>query len=574
VVKKFERLTREQIAKSAQVFSELKIDRYFWKASGYTDEELARPVIAIANSPQDVGLGHMHLRQLGQAVKEGILLAGGVPIEFSTIAPCAGHCRDIGSQDEVLLYDLPQRDAIADSVEIQMRNYNAQGLVCIGTCDKIVPGFWLGAARLDLPTIFLPGGPARPGSFRGEPTAFPTDVALRLVNEYLADRIGAEQMRRELAEMEGKWVTGCGACPELTTANTVQMASEAMGLCLPGSATTPGNDMEKLRQAKQTGFRIVDLVREGLRFSQLVTAESIRDATRLVMALSAGTNGILHLLSLAKAMRLAIDVDTFDELSDDTPYYCPVRPSGPFTVVDLHEAGGVFAILKRIEGRLHLDRPTVAGATLREILASTRVLREEVILPAERPIYPTGGIKVLRGNLAPDGSLCRYTISGGQDQVFRGPARVFHSPREAILAIFGGKITPGDVVVIRYQGPRGGPGFSENFRVPLILGALGLSDVAVVTDSRFSGATEGALCVGYISPEAQVGGPLCLVEDGDVLVIDCKHKRLDVEVESATLAVRRQSWTAPRPPVTEGVLVDWYLTATQFPDGAMLQRRI
>jgi dihydroxy-acid dehydratase len=516
----------------------------------------------------------MHLKRLGEAVKEGILMAGGVPMEFSTIAPCAGHCRDVGMDDEVLLYDLPQREAIADSVEIQMRNYNAQGLVCIGTCDKIVPGHWLGAARLDLPTIFLPGGPARPGSFRGEPTAFPTDVALTLVNEYLAQKISAEQLREQIHEMEGSWVTGCGACPELTTANTVQMASEVMGLCLPGASTTPGNDMEKIRQAKQTGLRIVQLVQENVRFSDLVTAESIRDAVRLVMALSAGTNGLLHLLSLAKALRLDVDIDTFDFLSDDTPYYCPVRPSGPFTVVDVHEAGGAMAILKRVAGKLHQDRPTVSGSSVRQLLEATRITREEVILPAEKPIYPTGGIKVLRGNLAPDGSLCRYTITGGQDQVFVGPARVFRSQRDAVLAIFGGEIHSGDVLVIRYQGPRGGPGFSENFRVPLLLGTLGMSDVGVVTDSRFSGATEGALCVGYVSPEAQVGGPLAIVEDGDEISIDCARKRLDVGLDDAQIAERLAAWRAPRPPVTEGVLVDWHLTATQFPDGAMLQRRL
>lgn len=573
-MKTFKKLDRQQILRSAEVFANLKVDRFFWKASGYTDAELERPVIAIANSPQDVGLGHMHLRQLGDAVKQGVLLGGGVPIEFSTIAPCAGHCRNLGSADEVLLYDLPQRDAIADSVEIQMRNYNADGLVCIGTCDKIVPGHWLGAARLDLPTIFLPGGPARPGTFRGEATAFPTDVALKLVNEYLADEITAEQMRSEMRDMESKWVTGCGACPELTTANTVQMATEVMGLCLPMASTTPGNDMEKLRQAKETGFRAVQLVRDKLRFRDLVTAESIRDAGRLVMALSAGTNGILHLLSLAKYMQLDIDVDTFDFLSDDTPYLCPVRPSGPFTVVDVHEAGGAMAILKRIENKVHRDRPTVSGASIGQLLDATKVLREEVILPAEKPIYPTGGIKVLRGSLAPDGSLCRYTITGGQDQIFRGPARVFHSQQKVVGAIFGGQITSGDVIVIRYQGPRGGPGFSENFRVPLILGSLGLHDVAVVTDSRFSGATEGALCVGYVSPEAQVGGPLAVVEEGDIVTIDCKAKRLDVELDAAVIASRLASWTAPRPPITDGVLVDWHLTATQFPDGAMLQRRL
>jgi dihydroxy-acid dehydratase len=573
-VKKFEKLTPEQIRKSIEVFAELKADRFFWKASGYTDAELERPAIAIANSPQDVGLGHVHLKQLGEAVKQGVLLAGGVPIEFATIAPCAGHCRDVGTDDEVMLYDLPQRDAIADSVEIQLRNYNASGLVCIGTCDKIVPGHWLGAARLDLPTIFLPGGPARPGSFRGEATAFPTDVALRLVNEYLAEKISADEMRAQMREMEGKWVTGCGACPELTTANTVQMATEVMGLCLPGASTTPGNDMEKFRQAKETGYRIVELVRDNLRFSDLVTAESIQDAIRLVMALSAGTNGLLHLLSLAKSLELDIDIDTFDFLSDDTPYFCPVRPSGPFTVVDLHEAGGVLAILKRIREKLNSDRPTVAGVTIGELVDGADIVREEVVLPADRPIYPTGGIKVLRGNLAPDGSLCRYTISGGQDQVFTGPARVFSNQQEAMLAIFQGAIEPGDVLIMRYQGPRGGPGFSENFRVPLILGTLGLSDVSVVTDSRFSGATEGALCVGYVSPEAQVGGPLAIVEDGDTVTIDCKNKRLDVALGDEEICARLKKWSPPRPKITQGVLVDWHLTATQFPDGAMLQRRL
>jgi dihydroxy-acid dehydratase len=573
-VKKFEKLNPEQIRKSIEVFAELKADRFFWKASGYIDAELERPAIAIANSPQDVGLGHMHLKQLGEAVKQGVLLAGGVPIEFSTIAPCAGHCRDVGTDDEVMLYDLPQRDAIADSVEIQLRNYNARGLVCIGTCDKIVPGHWLGAARLDLPTIFLPGGPARPGTFRGEATAFPTDVALRLVNEYLAEKISAEEMRAQMREMEGKWVTGCGSCPELTTANTVQMATEVMGLCLPRASTTPGNDMEKFRQAKETGYRIVELVRDNLRFSDLVTTESIQDAVRLVMALSAGTNGLLHLLSLAKSMELEIDIDTFDFLSDDTPYYCPVRPSGPFTVVDLHEAGGVLAVLKRVRDKLHPDRPTVARATIGELVDGATIVREEVILPAARPIYPTGGIKVLRGNLAPDGSLCRYTISGGQDQVFTGPARVFSNQQEAMLAIFQGSIQPGDVLIIRYQGPRGGPGFSENFRVPLILGTLGLSDVSVVTDSRFSGATEGALCVGYVAPEAQVGGPLGIVEDGDSVTIDCKNKRLDVALREEEIRARLKKWSPPRPKITRGVLVDWHLTATQFPDGAMLQRRL
>jgi dihydroxy-acid dehydratase len=261
-------------------------------------------------------------------------------------------------------------------------------------------------------------------------------------------------------------------------------------------------------------------------------------------------------------------------MSEETPYYCPVRPSGPFTVVDVHEAGGALAILKRIRDRIHLDRPTVSGRTMGELVEATRITREEVILPAEKPIYPTGGIKVLRGNLAPDGSLCRYTISGGQDQRFSGKARIFSNQQEALLTILGGGVQAGDVVLLRYQGPRGGPGFSENFRVPLVLGTLGLSDVAVVTDSRFSGATEGALCVGYVSPEAQVGGPLAIVEEGDTITIDCARKRLDVELTDEEIAARLERFSPPRPKITEGVLVDWHLTATQFPDGAMLQRRL
>ena len=516
----------------------------------------------------------MHLRQVAEAVKAGVYLAGGTPIEFNTIGPCGGYCQSRGLDDLTMLYDLPQRDAIADSVEVQMRNYGAAGLVCIGTCDKSIPGLWLAAARLDMPTLFVTGGPAYPGKFRGEPTVFPTDVMLRCVNEVLAGDMDEAEFRATMAEMEGKWLTSCGACPELTTANTVQMATEIMGLCLPGTSTIPGPDMERLRSAKEAGARIVGLANEGAKFSDYVTERSIADAARIIMATSAGTNGILHLLSLAKTLSLDITIDTFAAISDETPYFCPIRPSGPYTMIDLHRAGGPFAVLKRLRDRAATDRPTVSGKSVGEILDDTQITNDAVILPLDRCLSPHGGIVVLRGNLAPRGSLSRYTVAGDESQQFRGPCKCYDTQQAAILGVLSGEIEPGTVIVVRYEGPRGGPGFSENFQVVLMLEALGIGDVAVVTDSRFSGATVGALYVGYITPEAQVGGPLAAVRDGDYISISIPEREVNLEVSDAEIEERMRQWQPPEPRVTSGVLVDWHLLATQFDEGAMVRRKL
>jgi len=568
------KLTPEQASRALGLMMSLEPHRFFYKASGFTDAELERPLIAIANTMQDAGVGHMHLRQVAEAVKAGVYLAGGTPIEFNTIGPCGGYCQRRGLDDLTMLYDLPQRDVIADSVEVQMRNYGAAGLVCIGTCDKSIPGLWLGAARMDLPTIFVTGGPAYPGEFRGEPTVFPTDVMLRCVNEVLSGSMEEEEFRETIAEMEGKWLTSCGACPELTTANTVQMATEIMGLCLPGTSTIPGPDIERLRSAKEAGARIVGLVGEGAKFSDFVTERSIADATRIIMATSAGTNGLLHLLSLAKTLSLDVTIDTFAEISDETPYYCSIKPSGPYTMIDLHRAGGPFAALKRLRDRAATDRPTVAGKNVGEILDETTIANEEVILPLDRCISPHGGIVVLRGNLAPRGSLSRYTVAGDETQEFRGPCKCYDTQQAAILAILSGGIGPGTVIVVRYEGPRGGPGFSENFQVVLMLEALGIGDVAVVTDSRFSGATVGALYVGYITPEAQVGGPLAAVRDGDHISISIPRREVNLELSEAEIEERMAEWQPPAPRVTSGILVDWHLLATQFDEGAMVRRKL
>ena len=568
------KLTPEQASRALGLMMGLQPHRFFYKASGFTDAELDRPLIAIANTAQDAGVGHMHLRQVAEAVKAGVYLAGGTPIEFNTIGPCGGYCQTRGLDDVTMLYDLPQRDVIADSVEVQMRNYGAAGLVCIGTCDKSIPGLWLAAARLDMPTIFVTGGPAYPGEFRGEPTVFPTDVMLRCVNEVLSGSMDEEEFNETMAEMEGKWLTSCGACPELTTANTVQMATEVMGLCLPGTSTIPGPDIERLRMAKEAGATIMKLVGEGSTFSDYVTERSIADAARLIMATSAGTNGVLHLLTLAKTLSLDITIDTFAEISDETPYYCPIRPSGPHTMIDLHRAGGPFAVLKRLKDRVALDRPTVAGKSVGEILDGTKIADEDVIRPLDRCLAPHGGIVVLRGNIAPRGSLSRFTVAGDEKQEFRGACKCYDTQQAAILGILSGEIEPGTVIVVRYEGPRGGPGFSENFQVVLILEALGMSDVAVVTDSRFSGATVGALYVGYITPEAQVGGLLAAVRNGDRISISIPKREINLEVSDEEIRRRMDAWEPPPPRITTGVLVDWHLLATQFDEGAMVKRTL
>jgi len=554
--------------------SSSRAHRFFYKVSGFTDRELRNPIIAIANTSQEAGVGHMHLKQLAEAVKAGIYTAGGTPIEFNTIGPCGGYARDNEFGWATMLYDLPQRDVIADSLEVQLRNYGADGLVCIGTCDKSIPGLWLGAARLNLPTIFLTGGPALPGEYEGECTVFPTDVILGSLKGLLEGDKSLLDMLRDNKEMEGKWILTCGACPELTTANTVQMATEAMGLCLPGSSTMPGFLTEKIRVAKETGYAIVELVKRKQRFSDFVTRESIMDAARLIFAVSGGTNGLLHLLSLAKYMNLDIDLNTFDMLSDTTPYICPIRPAGNYTMIDLHYAGGVYGVLKRLDEFIHTERYIVNGETVGKVIGRWKVESDSVIRKINEPIRERGSILVMRGNLAPRGALCRPAVVWDAKETFSGTARVFDGQHDAIKAVVRKEIKEGEVVVIRFEGPRGGPGFSEDFRVVLLLETLGYKNVAVITDSRFSGVTKGLLYVGYVCPEAYVAGPLAAVKDGDRITIDLKAKRVDVDLSQEEIEERLKNFKPPEPRIKEGILVDWHLLASQFDEGAMLKRRL
>ncbi|MFO7963055.1 MAG: dihydroxy-acid dehydratase [Desulfobacterales bacterium] len=568
------KLTKEQITKALGILSRMDARRFFWKASGYIDHDLERPVIAIANSVQDAGVGHMHLRELGRHVKESIYAAGGTPIEFSVIAPCAGYAKATSIGDDILLYDLPQRDVIADSIEIQMMNYGADGLVCIGTCDKIVPGMWLGAARLNLPTIFLLGGPALPGKWGEDETVFPSNIMVKCLNRVLSGEMTEEELDKEIAKMESCWICGPGACPELTTANTVMVCTEAMGLCLPGVSTTPGGDIVKLHQARETGHAIMELVKKSVTFDRIVTRGAIEDAIRCIMAVSGSTNGILHLLTLAVSMDMDLNLDDFERIGRNTPYLAPLRPSGPYSMVDFHRSGGVMALLNELRDALTLGRPTVAGVEFGKLLHPGVNRRGDAIRSKSNPVYPTGGIVVMKGNLAPQGALVRHTIAGTQGGEFTGPAICYDKQTDALLDVLTGKVSSGDVLVIRYQGPRGGPGFSENFKVVLLLDAMGLNDVAVITDSRFSGATEGALYAGYISPEAFAGGPLAAVHNGDRITISIKNRRIDVHLSDEEIKKRLEGFEPPESRIKTGVLVDWRLTATQFHEGAMLKRKL
>ncbi|MFB0562289.1 MAG: dihydroxy-acid dehydratase [Candidatus Lokiarchaeia archaeon] len=564
------KISEESFPKLLELAAKVDTPKWFYKSSGFIDEELERPIIGIVNTWQEATLGHMHLRQVADAVKAGVYLGGGTPIEFNLMGPCTGYSEATMNYR----FDLPQRDAIADSMEIQLEVLRCRGLVCIATCDKEIPGVWLGAARKDLPTIIITGGPALPGKFRGEETTFPTDCLVPCAYEVISGKMSEEEFWSTTRKMEEEWVSTCGACPEMTTSNTLQMLSEALGLSLPRANTAPAVSMNKIRFAKKTGIQIVKLVEDELNFSKIVTKESVENAVRVLMAVSGGTNGVLHLLALANELNLDVSLDDFDRLSKATKYLCHLRPSGPYTVVDFDNAGGVPALMKELEKDLNLNCITVTGKTLKENLIEAEILNREVIRPQTNPILDEGGIAVLRGNLAPNGAVSRFTVVKKDIHEFEGPAKVFDTEEEAMLAIASGGIKSGDAVVVRYQGPRGAPGMPDNLVVVFMVSMMGLENVAVVSDGRFSGTTIGALYVGHISPEAYIGGPIAVVENDDVIKISISKRRIEVELTEEEIKDRLASWKPPEPKVKKGVLVSWLETAEQAEKGAVLKRSL
>ncbi|MCS7111135.1 MAG: dihydroxy-acid dehydratase [Ignisphaera sp.] len=534
--------------------------RSLFRALGLTDEELGKPIIGVANSWNEVIPGHKHLREIAEAVKTGVRMAGGVPLEFNTIGLCDG----IAMGHTGMKYSLPSREVIADSIEIMVNAYQFDGVILIGSCDKIIPGMLMAAARLDIPAIFISGGPMLAGRYRGR------DIDLHDVFEavgaFKAGRIGYD----ELKAIEEAACPGVGSCAGMFTANTLNVLTEALGISLPGNGTAPAVSAERIRLAKETGMKIVELIMHGVASRAILTREAFLDAIAVDMALGGSTNTVLHLMAIAAEAGVNLTLDDFEEVSRKTPTLCKLSPAGPHHVQDLHEAGGVLAVMKELSkrGLIHEDRKTVALKSVREIISRAENYRLDVIRPIDNPWHARGGIMVLKGSLAPLGAVIKISAVPENLYVFEGVAKVFDSEEEAVASISSGRIEKGDVVVIRYEGPKGGPGMREMLTATAILVGMGLDrDVALVTDGRFSGATRG-LAVGHVSPEAAEGGPIAVVENGDRIRIDLKMGRIDL-LESQDVISERLRRYRPREVECKGYLARYSKLVTSAYTGAV-----
>jgi len=540
--------------------------RALYRSMGFGDDDFEKPLIGIVNSWSEVDPGHFHLRELAAWVKEGVRAAGGAPAEFNTVAPCDGIAQGQGMHSI-----LPLRDVIAASVELMVNANRFDGLVMLCSCDKIVPGMLMAAARLDLPTIFVTGGPMLPGHAADPQTGADQQIILSDVKEamgrYKAGRITEEQFY----EIECKACGGPGACAFMGTANTMNCIVETLGLSLPGCATLPALDPDRPELCRASGRRIVELVRAGVRAGQMLGQASLENAVRVTLALGGSTNATLHLTAIASETSADITPDTFDFLGRQTPLIAKFAPASRLTVVDLHAAGGIPAVLSVLAPLLDRDAPTVDGRTIGEIAADARVLRDDVLHPLNAPIAAQGGIAVLRGNLAPDGAVVKQSAVAPAMHHHIGPARVFESEEEVRDSLMSRTINPGDVLVIRNEGPAGGPGMRELSIPAAMLVGMGLGEsVAMITDGRYSGATRGP-CIGHICPEAYVGGPIAAVREGDLIEIDIPNRRLVLHVPEDEIARRLAEWR-PRPPaVTKGFLGLYSRAVSQADRGAVLR---
>jgi dihydroxy-acid dehydratase len=538
------------------------LQRAWIKGAGFTDEELSRPLIAIANTYQDFAPENVHLRVLGDAVKAGVRMNGGTPMEFN-----AFHVTDSEAfAARSMRYVLPSRDVVADLVEMMAEGHGVDALVLLASGDKPTPGMVMAAARLDLPAILLYGGPTRYGLYDGK----------KLFLETVYDGVG-EVVRGELSEdtlrhWEDALFPGPGACDTATSGNTAGIYTEALGLALPGTGTLPAGSNAQIRAAKHTGMRIVELLRENIRPSDILTQDAFENALRVALAVSGSTNLVLHLIAMAKEAGARIDFDAIDRLSRETPTLAKLAPSGPWGVTELGDAGGVPAVFRELGGLIHPDALTVSGKTVGELADAARVVNREVITSRQSPAAPEGAIFILRGSLAPDGAVVKASGVTSSMWQFTGTARVFENEETAITAILAGDITPGSVIVIRNEGPKGGPGMRELLGATSAVVGMGLSDsVALVTDGRFSGASHGPM-IGYVGPEAARGGPIALVHDGDRIVIDLRQRRLDLEVSPEELEKRRASYVPPAPNVTRGYLKFYSDHVAPAHEGAVLPR--
>ncbi len=534
--------------------------RSLLKACGVTDEELERPFIAVVNTYAEIVPGHVHLDKVAEAVKAGIRMAGGVPFEVNTMAICDG----IAMNTPGMKYSLPSRELVADSIESVVEAHRFDGFVAVVSCDKMVPGALMAAARLDIPAAVVTGGPMEPGHHDAD------KVDLIDVFEAVGAVERGEMDEDELRELENVACPGPGSCAGMFTANTMACMTEVLGMSEFNCAATPAVTAEKLRLAKVTGMRIVKAVEKGVTAREVITREALLDAVAVDMALGGSTNTVLHLLAVAREAGVDLSLDDFDEMSEKVPHICAMRPGGPYTMRDLYEAGGIPAVMKEISDVLHLDRPDYSGRPVSERIKRAEIRDRDVIRPKENPVHEEGGLVILRGSLAPDGAVIKVAALNDDMREHEGPAVVFDSEEEATEAILGGEIDEGDVVVIRYEGPAGGPGMREMLTPTSALCGMGLDDsVALVTDGRFSGGTRGP-CVGHVCPEAYRGGPIAVVEEGDTVVLNVNEKRLDLNVPKEDIEDRLEKWEPPKDDV-KGYLARYRELVSGADEGAILR---
>lgn len=539
--------------------------RALLKSMGYTTEELKRPRIGVANSWGETSPGHFHLRSIGEAVKAGIWQAGGTPFEFNSFGMCPV---DVGKHG--IRYDTATRDIVAAEIEAATWLHMFDGLVMISSCDKNVPANLLAAGRLDIPVIIVTGGPMLAGRYGGE------ELDTTSVDVHCwAYGVGKKSISlEELSELEDAACPGPGACALLGTANTMQCMAEALGLSLPGVSTTPAVSARKLRQAKESGRQIIKLVERGITSSKIITRENLTNAIRVLHAIGGSTNAIIHLLALSYEMRFdeEINLDFIERLGQETPCIAAVRPSGPYTMSDFDEAGGVQVVTKRLESAIHKDALTVTGETVGSNLVHVKVKESEVIRSIENPVYE-GGLAILRGSLA-SSAVVRPTVIVEQMMRHKGPAKVFDSQEDALEALRKNRIEPGDILVVRYEGPKGGPGLTEVFKVIGFLRALGLEDkCALVTDGKISGFAKGPF-ICQVSPEAAEGGPLAVIRNGDTIEIDIPGRKLNVLVPESVLKERMADWKPPAPRITDGFLTLYARLANPAEKGAGINLRL
>jgi dihydroxy-acid dehydratase len=537
--------------------------RSLFKAMGYTDEEIARPLIGIANSANEIIPGHIHLDRICQAVKDGVRMAGGTPIAFSTIGVCDG----IAMNHEGMKYSLASRELIADSVEVMARAHPFDALVLIPNCDKIIPGMLMAMLRLNIPAIMVSGGPMLTGRWRGR------NVHLVSVFEGVGQVKAGKLKAGELRELEDAACPGCGSCAGMFTANSMNCLTEAIGLGLPGNGTIPAVSAARIRLAKQAGMKVMELLKKKILPRDIATLPAFRNAMAVDVALGCSTNTVLHVPAIAYEAGINLPLALFNQISQKTPHLCNLIPAGPHSLQDLHEAGGIPALMAELTKTKGLDTRvlTAAGSTLAKNVKGRAILDPEVIRPITHPYHAEGGIAVLFGNLAPEGAVVKQSAVALEMMKHRGPARVFDSEPAAQKAILGSKIRKGDVVVIRYEGPKGGPGMQEMLSPTASIIGMGLGkEVALITDGRFSGGTQGA-AIGHVSPEAASGGPLALVREGDLIDIDIPNKELNLLVAPEELDRRKKKWKPQPPKIKSGYLYRYAQLVTSGSTGAVFK---